>query len=442
MIEGVPPVHDDRQAKRTGAPWPMKITSLNVYTVDPVGNDYGGPPQPRPRREVCDPDEASEGDVKAQAGGLLMPHPMAVFPEYRRFDSAAWKGYYPLGYAYAPFVVEVEADSGVSGFAVNHGGGELACEIIDGTFRPLIEGKSPFDTNQIWEQMYRSQISWGQGGSAYMAMSAVDLALWDLKGKLLEKPVYDLIGGRTSDAIPCYVTTFRPVMEHMVDKGFCAVKVQVTHGPTDPNGLAEVEALVDQIRQLFGPNFPIMLECFMGWDTHFTTLVAERVRRFEIDWIEDPLLADTSTGRYRELRKLIRPTQLAVGNLMWGEQRFHSLIEEGGADVIQPELQWSGGLTSALRIAAMCRGRGLKIIPHWSGVYSYHFTLAHVEAPMAEYVAHLGDRTEVLPKGHVILGEPAPVDGHVTLSSEPGFGIELNRDVIQPFERVNATKLQ
>jgi len=406
----------------------VKITSVNVYTVDRAGNDYGSPSQPRPSR----------GDRPAGVGSpqLRMPHAMAVFPEFRG-GAPGWKGHHPNGYGYAPFVVEIETDSGHRGFVVNHGGGLLACEVIDGFFRPLVEGKNPFDTNLIWEQMYRSQMLWGQGGTAYMAMSAIDLALWDLKGKLLEKPVYDLIGGRTCDALPCYVTTFEPVMQHMADKGFCGVKIQVTHGPADPDGIEQVEQLTARARDLFAPNLPLRLECFMGWDDQFTVAAAQRVRRYEVEWIEDPILADASTSRYRRLRRSIRPIQLAVGNLMWGEQRFHSLIEEGGADVIQPELQWSGGLTSALRIAAMCRGRGLKVIPHWSGVYSYHFTMAQTEAPYAEYVAHLGDRTKVLAKGHAIIGEPAPVDGHVMLSDEPGFGIHLNRDVIQPYEPCN-----
>ena len=402
-----------------------------MYTVDPAANDYGGPPQPRPplgyRLQKTDPEPE-----------LRMPHPMYAFPELRNFASAAWRGYNGLGWAYAPFVVEIETDSGTRGFAVNHGGGELACEVVDGFFRPLIEGKSPFDTNLIWEQMHRSQLLWDQGGVASMAMSAVDLALWDLKGKLLERPVYDLIGGRTSETIPVYVTTFEPVMEHMATKGFCGAKIQVTHGPEDPDGVAQVEALTERAREIFGSNFPLRLECFLGWNEPFTIAVAERVRRFDVEWIEDPLLADASIRRYRELRRAIRPIQLAVGNLMWGEQRFHDLIEEGGADVIQPELQWAGGLTGALRIAAMCRGRGLKIVPHWSGVYSYHFTQAHFEAPYAEYVGHLGDRTEVVPKRGAILSEPAPVDGHLVLGDEPGFGIGLNRDVIRPYSRYAA----
>jgi L-alanine-DL-glutamate epimerase-like enolase superfamily enzyme len=404
----------------------VKISSVNVYTVDPAANDYGGTPNPRAPLGYCPPETEPEPVLR-------MPGPMSAFPEFHN-RSAGWKGYSSLGWGYAPFVVEIETDTGASGFAVNHGGGELACEVVDGFFRPLIEGKNPFDTTLIWEQMHRAQLLWDQGGVASMAMSAVDLALWDLKGKLLERPVYDLIGGRTKDAMPVYVTTFEPVMEHMTGKGFCGVKIQVTHGPQDPEGVARVEALTERARDLFG-SLPLRLECFLGWDEPFTIAVAERVRRFDVEWIEDPLLPDVSIRRYRELREAIRPIQLAIGNLMWGEQRFHDLIEQGGADVIQPELQWAGGMTSALRIAAMCRGRGVKMIPHWSGVYSYHFTQALFEAPYAEYVAHLGDRTEVIPKGGAIIGEPAPVDGHLVLSDAPGFGIELNRDAIRPYSR-------
>jgi L-alanine-DL-glutamate epimerase-like enolase superfamily enzyme len=134
-------------------------------------------------------------------------------------------------------------DAGVTGFAVNHGGGVLACEAIDAFFRPLIEGKSPFDSTLIWEQMYRAQIPWDQGGVAYMAISAVDLAVWDLKAELLGKPVYDLIGGRVRDAIPCYVTTFPSVMAAFADQGFVGVKLQVQHGPADPDGINNVVAL-------------------------------------------------------------------------------------------------------------------------------------------------------------------------------------------------------
>ena len=117
---------------------------------------------------------------------------------------------------------------------------------------------------------------------------------------------------------------------------------------------------------------------------------------------------------------------------MWGHNRFYSLIAEDGADVIQPEIQWAGGMTATMRIAAMARGRGLPVILHSCGVYSYHFTMAHIEAPYAEYYVP-GDGTKVIPKRHAIIGEPAPDNGYITLNDKPGFGIDLQRSLLQPF---------
>jgi len=385
-----------------------RITALNIYTVSSTGADYG------------------PGNTWSTKG--VKAHPLSIFPEYKLIDAATWMG--PA--AYRPWVVELETAAGVSGFAVNHGGGEMSACVVDAVFRRFVEGADAFDHNRIWEEMFRAQLTTGQGGISYMAISAVDLALWDLKGKLLARPVYDLVGGRTKDAIHCYVTTHPTIMEHMAGRGFRGVKLSCPWGPVDGReGLDNIEQMVAKARDVFGGQASVMIECYMGWDRDFTVKVAERVRRYEIDWIEDPLLGDEAISNYRDVRETIKPIQLAVGNLMWGHQRFHALINENGADVIQPELQWAGGLTAALRIAAMARGKNLPTIPHSCGVYSYHFTMAQIEAPYAEYYVP-GDGLQVKPKGHVIVGEPAPVDGHVTLSDAPGFGIDLRRDLLVP----------
>jgi L-rhamnonate dehydratase len=393
------------------------ITDINLYLVETTGSDYGlGQHAPNTSRGLA----AGDGTVSA--------HPLSIFPEWKHVDVDQCFG--PA--AYAPFVVELVTSTGVSGFAVNHGGGAMSCQIVRDLYRPFLIGQNPFDSNRIWEQMYRAQLPTDQGGLSYMAMSAVDLALWDLKGKLLERPVYDLIGGRTRDALPCYVTTFPAVMEHMADKGFAAVKIASPWGSADGReGLRKIEGTIAAARDLFGAAPGMMLECYMSWDGDFTLKAAERLRKYDIDWIEDPLLGDASVTSYRDLRTFLKPMRLAVGNLMWGHSRFYDVITAGAADVIQPELQWAGGLTAALRIAAVARGAGIPIIPHTCGVYSYHFTMAHIEAPFAEYMAP-GDATEVVPKRHVIIGEPAPEDGYITLSDAPGFGIELERSLLRP----------
>lgn len=395
----------------------MRITDVKLYTVDPKGSDYGpGQHEPGISRGV----PVGEGTVSA--------HPLSIFPRYKHVDVD--KAFGP--WSYAPFVVELETDAGVSGFAVNHGGGALSARIVRDHFQQFVEDRNPFDSNQIWEEMYRSQLPTGGGGVHYMAMSAVDLALWDLKGKLLGRPVYDLIGGRTRETLTCYVTTFPAVMHNMVDKGFAAVKVASPWGAADGRrGLIELDKLMASAREMFGREAGLMVECYMSWDLDFTVKAAALLKKHDVDWIEDPLLGDASISAYREVRELIKPLRLAVGNLMWGNSRFHGLINEYGADVVQPELQWSGGLTEALRIGAMARGRGIPIIPHCAGVYSYHFSIAHVDSPVTEYLA-AGDATKVVAKGHVIIGEPAPEDGQIYLGDAPGFGIELERSLLVP----------
>lgn len=386
-----------------------KITSLNVYLVDTKGADLG--------------------PGNTWNARTFKAHPLSLFPEYKTVNTRSWMG--PS--AYRPVVVELETDAGVTGFAINHGGGSAAAALIRSAFEQFVVGASPFDTTKIWEIMFRTHQSTDQGGIAYMAMSAIDLAMWDLKGKLLGKPVYDLIGGRTKGPIHCYVTTHPTIMEYMAGKGFRGIKLSCPWGPADGReGMHNIEQMVIKARDLFGGNASIMIECYMGWDRDFTVKTAERLRKYEIDWIEDPLLGDAAISSYRDIRAHIKPTQLAIGNLMWGHNRFHSLINEDGADVIQPEIQWAGGLTATMRIAAMARGRGLPVILHSCGVYSYHFTMAHIEAPYAEYYVP-GDGTKVIPKRHAIVGEPAPDNGYITLSDKPGFGIELQRSLLQPF---------
>lgn len=386
-----------------------KITSLNLYLVDTAGADLG--------------------PGNTWNATTFKSHPLSIFPEHKYVNTRQWMG--PS--AYRPIVVELETDAGVTGFAINHGGGSAAALVIDTAFRKFVEGSDPFDSNKTWELMYRAQQSTDQGGIAYMAMAAVDLAIWDLKGKLLGKPVYDLIGGKTREAMHCYVTTHPTIMKHMAGKGFYGVKMSCPWGPADGReGLDNIEQMMIEARDLFGGTASLMIECYMGWSRDFTIKAAERLRKYEIDWIEDPLLGDAAMSSYRDIRNNIKPTQLALGNLMWGQQRFQALINEDAADVIQPEIQWVGGLTDTLRIAAMARARGLPIIPHSCGVYSYHFTMACVDAPIAEYYVP-GDGLEVRPKRHAIIGEPAPDNGWVSLSDAPGFGIDLRRDLLQPW---------
>jgi L-rhamnonate dehydratase len=170
----------------------------------------------------------------------------------------------------------------------------------------------------------------------------------------------------------------------------------------------------------------------MAWDKEFTVRVAERLKGYDLKWIEDPLPPGHTTEQYRDIRQAIKPIQLAVGNLEWGHKAFHDLIENGGGDVIQPDVSWTGGIIEAQRIAAMAKPNGLPVVPHYTTPYTCHFIASCVEVPFGEYMG--GYHSGVEPNIPVIEGEPLPEDGSITLDDDPGFGVELNREMIEPLD--------
>ena len=131
------------------------------------------------------------------------------------------------------------------------------------------------------------------------------------------------------------------------------------------------------------------------------------------------------------MRTRISPIQVAIGNLEFDYKAFAAILAAHACDVIQPELQWCGGLTAVRRIAAMAKPYDIPVIPHGAGIYNYHFVQSNVNSPFAEYLS-VGDGTSVRPVFDSIIGEPLPVNGHVTLEDTPGFGVELNRDYLEP----------
>jgi L-rhamnonate dehydratase len=352
---------------------------------------------------------------------------MTMFSEYRDGDWISGSG------GYERFVVELETNDGETGFAVNESGGEHAARLVDSHYRRFVEGADPWEINKVWEQMYRAQLPTGQGFLTHNAMAGVELAMWDLLGNRTGEPVYNLLGGKVRDELDCYVTAYPEVMDHFADEGFFGVKLPVHHGPADGRpGLDAVEEMVREARAHFGEDADVMLEGYMAWNKEYTVRAAERLQAYGIKWIEDPLLPGHTTEQYRDIRQAIKPIQLAVGNLEWGHKAFHDLIENGGGDIIQPDISWAGGITEARRIAAMAKPNGLPVIPHYTTPYTCHFIAATVESPFGEYMG--GYHTGVEQNIPVLEDEPLPEDGTIDLEGAPGFGVELNRDSIVPLE--------
>ena len=347
----------------------------------------------------------------------LIANPMSIYPRFKEKRSS-WFG--PMTAA----IVEIQTDSGLRGLGTVGGGkGNLAAPIIDGQFKTLLLGQSPFDTELLWEQMFRASQFYGRRGAVIEVMSGIDLALWDLVGKALGQPVYNLIGGRTKDRIPVYVTG--NLTERHLQEGFRDVKLALLHGPADGReGLRANIELVERTRKLIGPDGDIMLDCYMALDVPYTIALAKAVAEFRVLWIEEPVPPD-QIDSYRRIKDALPDILITGGEHEYTRYGFRELIEKRAVDILQPDIYRAGGLSELMKIAAMASAYNLPVIPHGVGAPTYHFVMATSNAPRAEFVDIFAQGG-----GPLLKGEPQPKNGFLELSAAPGFGYELDEDVL------------
>lgn len=359
---------------------------------------------------------------------LKVANPMSIYPDYAGARQS-W-----MGPGQEHYAIEVETDTGEVGICANYYGGAMACEIIRSHFSRFLIDQDPFDTARFWDQMYRASLPYGHGGLTGMAIAGVDLALWDLKGKMLGQPVYRLIGGATRpDGIPCYLTTHPDAVGNWRDSGFLGVKIAAPYGAeSGRTGVLEMEKLIRHLRETIGDGKDIMIDCYMSWGHEFALSVAERVRDCGVKWFEDPLPSGWSADANRELRRALAPIGLANGNMEFDHRAFADLIEAGATSIIQPEIHWCGGMTAALRIAAYADRHGVPLVPHGPNVYPMHLVMANAGSPYAEFVTG-GDGTTITNIFDLLLDQPLPVEGRLHLLDTPGFGVRLNHDRLRKY---------
>lgn len=363
------------------------------------------------------------GDYHRQKSGhwlidTLIANPMSAYKEYKA-SRTTW-GIGVLG----SILVEVEDERGHVGFATGFGG-PPACWLIDQHFRRFVVGADPRDTNRIWDQLFRASMFYGRKGLPLAAISVVDLAIWDLLGKMRGEPVYKLIGGRTKDDIQFYCTGPRP--EAAKAMGFWGGKVPLPHGPGDGEaGIRANHAFLAAHRAKIGPDFPLMVDCYMALDVRYAIRLAHACADLDIYWWEEVLHPDDFDG-YRDLRAALPLARWTTGEHEYTRYGFRKLIEHRAIDILQPDVMWVGGLTELVKIAAHAAAYDVPVVPHASGPYSYHFVMAQTNAPFCEYVANSPDGLSVKPVfGDLFGNEPVPRDGRLDVGDAPGFGLELD----------------
>lgn len=345
--------------------------------------------------------------------------PIARYPEFTRVDGNR-PGTLPRVW------VQVTAENGTFGIG-SCALGEPAAAMVDYYIAPLIEGRDAMAIELLNDLIWRSHEAF-QGGVATAAQSGVDIALWDLKGKLLGRPVYELIGGPSRDSVELYATG--DDLEWMMELGFRRFKISNPfYYEEGSEGLAKLEEHVAWARETVGEDAELMLNPVMSFNTDLALRVAERLRPYRLRWFEEPLAAWNLPGHV-ELKRAMTWTALATGEHHYGRKAFQQLIKARAVDIVQPDIEWSGGLSETLKIYAYAEAAGIESIPHKGGnsPWGQHFGFAMPESSMAEWFMD-SDVGQPL-KDKLLPGVPAPEDGRVVPSDAPGFGLDVPKEWI------------
>ncbi len=294
--------------------------------------------------------------------------------------------------------VEVKTDEGVSGMAGPMGApfGDVQAQFINSVLRPLLIGEDGLAVEKIWDLMYRYAVH-GRKGEAMMAISAIDCALWDLRGKHLRLPVYRMLGGPSRELLAAYASmlgfSVKPELAakrsvEVVEQGFGAMKWFVRYGPEDGiKGQEKNVELVKAIRDAVGYDVGLMLDAWMSWSVPYTMDIGRRLERYEIGWIEEPLMPDNIDGHAELARALSVP--IAGGEHEYTRWGFKQLLDRNAVDIIQPDIMWAGGISECLKICALASTYGVPVIPHtgsMSTTVNLLFSQPPPRSPIAEYL--------------------------------------------------------
>ncbi len=320
--------------------------------------------------------------------------------------------------------VVIEMDDGLVGCGVG-GGGSAAIHVIDAVLAPLLRGADLEPVEQHWQRMYDATLPFGRKGIAIMALSGVDLALWDLRAKAAGRPVAAILGARVGTPIPTYTTVWDNV-DSQTAAGSQAVKLHVHVSVPDDLSVRDARARrVDEVvrradaaREAIGPERELMIDAWMEWDVDTTLEIAERIAPLGIGWIEEPLPADDVRG-YEELCRRC-PIPIAGGEHEFTAIGFRELIDRRLHHVLQPDACWVGGMTEMVKIYRMAHEAGLRVVPHRGAeVWGLHAIAALDSQPLAE---------SGRPWMTWVEGQPEIVAGEIRVEDRPGFGVTL-RDV-------------
>jgi L-alanine-DL-glutamate epimerase-like enolase superfamily enzyme len=349
-------------------------------------------------------------------------------------------------------IVKIHTDAGITGIGEVDASPLMVKAVLEApsshnwslSFQDLLIGENPLDVERLWDKMYQGTIYTGRRGLVIHAIGAVDLALWDIAGQAMGRPVYEMLGGPRREVVIPYasvhpalaslaetVTRTHELMEKVVRMGFRAVKLQLVYGDVYTD--ADIVRLVRLARKTIGDEMTLMVDVGYRWlDAKTAIWTLRQLEDCNLYFVETPLRIDDLEG-HAKLAQAVT-TRVAGAELLASRWEALDLMDRGKVDVIQPDIARAGGLTESMRIAKLADDRGLLCIPHgWkSGLTvaaEIHLSAAAPNVPFIEFMV-----PELWPsviRSELIRPEFTPKDGVLKLPRTPGLGVALNEETVK-----------
>jgi L-alanine-DL-glutamate epimerase-like enolase superfamily enzyme len=335
-------------------------------------------------------------------------------------------------------LVRVRTSDGVEGIGYcycGNRGGHLVTQFVRGLLRDHVVDADPAAVETIWTRMYRDSVLLGRRGAAVRAISAIDMALWDVIGKSTGLPLYRLLGGPKTDRVPCYASggyywdnvdhdkyVFDELRKY-VEAGFTAVKIKVGR-----LSAKEEVRRARVAREAIGPHVALMMDANNAWPDA-TTAIAAINQLAEVDpfWVEEPLMPDDIRG-HATIREKVR-VPIATGEIEATRWGFQALLEQRAVDMLQPDATVLGGITEFRKVAALAAGYDVPLYPHWMHHLNVSIVAAFPNAVMVEYFPDLS----VLNLGEVLQDPIRASGGTMPLPQEPGIGLTFDETAVNRF---------
>jgi len=364
-----------------------------------------------------------------------------------RIDTTYWRSGADLPWRPNWVWVRVYTDSGLVGLGETYPRNEVEASVVHSTIAGLLLGRDPRDIERIWVDLYRTFDFQVTGGAEMRALSAIDLALWDLMGKALNLPVFRLLGGRSNPQVRLYNTCFAhkydftkepdKIMHELIDRyGIKAIKIwpcdraalrnqheYVTNADLE-EGLFPVRVLRDK----FANEIEILMEFHSGWDLTSAIRIAKALEPYRPMWLEDMLLP----GNFEQYRRLAdaTPIPLTISERMAGRMQFLQLLESRAARYVMLDVTWCGGLSEAKKIANMAEAFELPVAPHTAGGPLLFYASTHFSTALTNLAIQESCQVFYESTWPAMLTNPLiPKDGAVLVPELPGFGMEIKPEV-------------